>query len=138
MVWTKRFLFALLVLAGLYLFGDFRVNDVNVRDYLQKKVSLKQFSGLGEDISKALKPVYQSLKEGFKGETLPDQKLSGTPEKTEVLLDHLTESDQKKMQKLIEKNIFAEKKVENTKPESKPKQDSNPDPAKKQAAQSLE
>lgn len=90
---------------GLYLFGDFRVNDVNVRDYLQKKVSLKQFSGLGEEISKTLKPVYQRLTQGFKGDSLSGQELSEATEKTEILLDHLTESDQKKMQKLIEKNL---------------------------------
>ncbi len=105
MVWTKRFLFALAVLLGLYLFGDFRVNDVNVRDYLRQKVSLKQFSGLPEEVSKALKPLYQMLKESFKDDSQPDQKLSAVDEKTHDGLDNLTESDQKKMQKLIEKNM---------------------------------
>jgi len=35
----KVLFFGLFVFVGLYFFGDFRINDTNVKDYLQKHVT---------------------------------------------------------------------------------------------------
>lgn len=106
MRWIKRIIFVLLIFFGLYFFGNFRINDVNVRDYLRRLVPPQNFlvikRGVGE--------VWDALYRKFSG---TDEKEAAQTErlKTELfkkygkIEDKLTESDQKKMQKLLEKDV---------------------------------
>lgn len=103
MVWTKRALAVILAISGLYLFGDFRINDVNVRDYLHANISPQHVAVAKKELLAAWNTVYQMIDGRFKAQTAsPKPTQAVQPQKD---LDQISEFDQKRMQKLLEKHI---------------------------------
>lgn len=104
MIWTKRLFTLFAVVLGLYLFGDFRINDVNVRDYLHQHISPQNIAVAKTELSKALNTLYQMLDASFKNQTVakksPEKEASPAKE-----LDQISEFDQQKMKKLLEKHV---------------------------------
>lgn len=103
MTWTKRLLTLFFVVLGLYLFGDFRINDVNVRDFLRGQISPQNVKVVKAELSKAWATVYQIMSDGFKNQTVaPESPVQNNPEKD---LDQISDIDQLRMKKLLEKHV---------------------------------
>lgn len=92
MTWIKRLAFLASLFLGLYFFGDFRINDVHVRDTLQTWIPPETMM-LWKD--KAVKTVESTLKEHSLNS---DDKIQQKSEK----LDDIPEKDQKKFKNLME------------------------------------
>ena len=105
MVWTKRFFSIVMIILGLYLFGDFRINDVNVRDFLHQHIKPQNIAAIKEELLKALAPVYQMVEVSFKDQTTNNSTSVSQSQKPEKSMDQISEFDQKRMQKLLEKNL---------------------------------
>lgn len=122
MVWTKRLFAVILIIFGLYLFGDFRINDVNVRDYLRANISAQHVALVKRELLTAWATVYQMIDKGFKAQTVvPKATQASQPSKDQ---DQISEFDQKRMQKLLEKNL-SEKPAKNNKDAAKDRQASD-------------
>lgn len=113
MIWTKRLFSLVALVLGLYLFGDFRINDVNVRDYLHEHISAQNIAMAKTELSKAFATLYQMLDAGIKDQSVAKK----SPQKEAApakQLDQISEFDQQKMKKLLEKHVA-------DKPEAQPK-----------------
>ena len=91
--WTKRLVFLGSVFLGLYYFGDFRVNDVNVRDYLHTVVPPEQMDAGRDKAIKFAKILYQKIRDKIRGTQAVD------------LMDKISDKDQKKMMELLQANL---------------------------------
>src|SRR3989339_1241728 len=114
---AKYMFLGLLLFATLYFFGDFRVNDIHIRSYLQQHVTVdnilkakqncvKVVSALkrglalvGNEVHKMDNPQRQVVAD-FKLDTTQDLKAQ-----YDESLDSLTAKDRLEMRSLIEKNV---------------------------------
>lgn len=106
------------VLVGLYFFGDFRVNEVNVRDFLRQKITWQQIEsakvgvvqvyravkGLIEAVSPDGATPNASTNTGMTLGTIPttldtNKLMQGLP------LDQISAKDREKLKELITKTI---------------------------------
>lgn len=113
-----KFIRRILVLMGLfftlYFFGDFRVNDVNVRDFLQSKITLQQMKNFGRQaadlfqmLAELIRNKTAALGDGKSGST--DTSLTGQDASLDaaqkMIQDSLSDADRKKILKIFEQNI---------------------------------
>lgn len=117
MKWLKRLLFITVLFFGLYFFGDFRINEVNVRDYLQSKVSIENMQTAwkaASDMFRVIKNLYDGIaasSSGVDGNTdvtgggkvIPDQTQFNDAKK--MIQDRITEEDRKKIIKIFEEHL---------------------------------
>lgn len=89
--YVKRMVYATMAFLFLYYFGDFRINDVNVRDFLHSIVS-------PEELLNARVRVMSLFKNGVHemGQTLTGKASD---------LDQVSPSDQKKLLEVIKKSM---------------------------------
>lgn len=115
--WTVKLIklafWGTLIFFGLYFFGDFRVNEVNVRDYLQTKVTpetLGQFKNQAINLYETLKGLFAAPKKDETGKTKVINPLdsksskSGSP-KEGGPMEIISADDQEKLLKLLQKNL---------------------------------
>jgi hypothetical protein len=91
-----------LIFFGLYFFGDFRINEVNVRDYLQTQVTpekLAQIKNQATHLYETLKGLFEASKKDESGKTKMMNPLDGKPMET------ISPDDQEKLLKLLQKNL---------------------------------
>ena len=91
-----------LVFFGLYFFGNFRVNDVNVRDYLQTKVTPQTLTHLKDqavNLYQMLRQLWDHSQKNQSGEAAVTNPLNGKP------MESLSPSDQEKLIKILQKNL---------------------------------
>lgn len=91
-----------LIFFGLYFFGNFRVNEVNVRDYLQTKVTpetLNQLKNQAVNLYETLKNLTGTAKKDQAGTAKVINPLDGKPMET------ISPDDQEKLLKLLQKNL---------------------------------
>ena len=113
-----KFLWRLVFLIGLffslYFFGNFRINEVNVRDYLQSKITLQQMKDFGRRTADFFDMLAGLIRN--KSAELGDGKtgpVSGNPLSGDVSMedakkligDTLSEEDRKKILKIFEQNL---------------------------------
>lgn len=116
MKWLRRLLFLTSLFLGLYFFGDFRVNDVNVREFLQSKITMDQMKGWGRSAADFFQKLAELIRQ--KSDTLGDgQKQGGVPgldklsgpvsmdDAKKMIGENLSEEDRKKILKLFEKDL---------------------------------
>lgn len=81
---------------ALYFFGDFEINDVNVRDFLQRTITPEQLKSARAKVMGMGLKLYSSVN-------------SSGDQKPNAVLDKISEEDQKKMMDLIEQNLDPKK-----------------------------
>lgn len=92
--------FILLVLTGLYFFGNFRVNDVNVRDYLQQHLNPKKLMAYKDTAVK----IYRQSRLLFDSQTQMEGNVTSHPIEGQPL-ESLTPQDQKQLLKMLEDHL---------------------------------
>ena len=117
MIWTRRISIFLIVFAFLYVFGDFRINDVNVRDFLQSHISPKNVIVIKDEAVKAWGSVYQMIESTFKADY--SRKKQVDLSRTRKPQDKLTPQDKKQMLKLLRKNLEFDESIDEKKASSK-------------------
>lgn len=60
---VRAIFFLLFVTVGLYFFGDFRINDVNVKDYLQSRITAENFRKIKQQVLVVYKGVHKLIDE---------------------------------------------------------------------------
>lgn len=98
--------FLLLVLVGLYFFGDFKINDTHVKTWLHEKVTIQRLVLLKEQIVSA----YTKMRYIFSDQVeKPSAQSAVQNQTTEAgkLLEQISSQDQQKLLKLLEKNMEA-------------------------------
>lgn len=107
MKWIKRILFLVTLFFGLYFFGNFRINDTNVRDYLQQKIPPGKLvyyqNQLIEKLFSAFHTVNDTLSKGAKSSTSSASHIN--PKDYNKALDYLSGNDQKKLNNMLEKHL---------------------------------
>lgn len=105
--WTKRLFWAGSIFLGLYYFGDFQVNGVNVRDYLRGVVPPERMDAARATALSLAKAAYQKVDEKIDfGSQLKSLTGSATIPGAE-LMDQISEKDQEKMIELLKANLDA-------------------------------
>jgi len=96
--------FLFLVFVGLYFFGDFRLNDTNVKDYLQEKVTVEKIMKIKEAVTVAIQGKQKQSAPKPETKTQPkaleDAKtvFNGNP------LDQISKKDRTELLKIINNN----------------------------------
>jgi hypothetical protein len=80
----------------LYFLGDFEINDVNVRDFLQSVITPEQLQAARLKVMGMGKTIYSKVN-------------AGDSQKQNAVLDQLSEDDKQKMMELIEQNLDPKK-----------------------------
>lgn len=96
----KLLFFAFLVLVGLYFFGDFRINDTNIKNYLHEKITLRRLLALKEQMD----VIYAKIKFVFSDNPIPQPAAQNHAEAGKVS-EHISGQDQEKLLKLLKKNL---------------------------------
>lgn len=107
-----RFFFLVGIFFTLYFFGNFRINDVNVRDFLQSKITIQQMKDFGrrtadffEMLAGMIRTKSEHLTDGKSGKTdTPSQDISLDDAK-KMIGDTLSEEDRKKILKIFEQDL---------------------------------
>lgn len=92
----KRMIYVGMAFFYLYFLGDFEINDVNVRDFLQSVITPEQLQAA-------------RLKAMGMGKTIYSKVNAADSEKQDAALDKLSEEDKQKMMDLIEQNLDPKK-----------------------------
>lgn len=106
MTWIKRLLFCLCVFLGLYFFGDFRINDVNVRTQLRAWVPPEIVMFWQKKALEAGVNAYDAVKNTLREDSLNSNQKTQQDNKP---IDEISVEDAKKLKDLMEK-ISTEKK----------------------------
>lgn len=97
--WVKRAFYVSSLFLGLYYFGDFRINNVNVRDTLQSWIPPERMNSWRaraiEKTASVVKKAYDKI----------DEKYLHGDNVTVESLDKISVDDQKKMVDLLKSNI---------------------------------
>ncbi|MBF0105341.1 MAG: hypothetical protein HQM16_08450 [Deltaproteobacteria bacterium] len=108
--YIKILFFLTCVFFGLYFFGDFRINDTNVRDFLRSKVTpenIRLVKTQALELYGAVQNFTKTKKEtqdmNLKIEKALGQSVEGLP------LDKITEADREKLIKIINDNLNTQK-----------------------------
>lgn len=106
---AKYLFIATLVFSGLYFFGDFRINDTNVREYLHKNVTWDRATAIKNEFTSWYRFAKRLLesdseeesdsKESTKKPTTTDKNKNAAP------MDELTGKDHKKLMNFLKDNI---------------------------------
>lgn len=105
MKWISRIIAILLIFLGLYFFGDFEINRVNVKAKLQAWIPPQKMGQIFKDVGNAIANGFGTIQE-----TLSED--SGTkapkiqPQNAE--LDKISEQDQESMKKLLREIVIKE------------------------------
>ncbi len=83
----KSIFWGLVIFIGLYLFGDFNLNGVNVRDYLRQRVTWQSVVAI-----KDLSVDFVSAVQGVLEKTAQESQANSGPNKNQVPLQGLTDS----------------------------------------------
>jgi len=99
MTWIKRLIFCALVFLGLYFFGDFRINDVNVRQQLRTWVPEETIFFWRDKAVDATQSAYQAVRNTLNADS------PSSPEKIQQQnkpSDEISVEDAKKLKNLIQ------------------------------------
>ena len=103
----------LFVLVGLYFFGNFRINDTNIRDFLQTKITMQNIRIVKNEASQFYK-MLKLLYENMAGEKAASNKAGDADQIknpfSSVPLDNLSSKDRKQMLKLLQDIQHTDKK----------------------------
>lgn len=92
----KRIAYAIMAFFALYFFGDFEINDVNVRDFLQGAITPEELQAARLKLMGMSKSIYSKVN-------------TDDSQKQSMALDKLSEEDKQKMMDLIEQNLDPQK-----------------------------
>lgn len=100
--------FVLLVLVGLYFFGDFTINNTHVKTWLHEKITIQRLVLLKEQlVNVCTKTRYIFSDQVEKPSAQPAVQNQAT--ETGKLLDQISNQDQQKLLKLLQKNLEPKK-----------------------------
>lgn len=111
---SKYLFFALLIFIGLYFFGDFEINDVNVRAYLQQKVTVEKVNQFKNNSFHFMKKVGMLFDDTHKYPSTqiiqPEarttvQKMDISSDFFKKPLDKISEQDQRKLMQMLQTEI---------------------------------
>lgn len=111
----KLVFFLTFVLVGLYFFGDFRINEVNVKNYLQKHITTQNITSVKNQVVhfyEVIARLFQETKKMTEGQgmaqtlktSVPSQKKATTPESL-IPMDKLSKDDRKLMKDLLKQHL---------------------------------
>ncbi len=112
-----RYLFiGVLVFVFLYYFGDIRINDLNIRDYLQKTVTLQNLIIVKKKCGKIYYAIESITKSKSSKTKVIQPKVSKVPDLTRLAdkkttpskagkLDALTYKDREKLRNLLQQHL---------------------------------
>lgn len=101
--------FVTLVFVGLYFFGNFRINDTNVRDFLQKNITVSRLNIVKDGavgLYYSVVSLFQSAKES---KSTPITNKNQTKSQTKLIdtksVDQLTRKDRHQLKSLLKENL---------------------------------
>jgi|APSaa5957512622_1039677.scaffolds.fasta_scaffold298211_1 hypothetical protein len=114
--YLRYLFFSLVIFVGLYFFGNFTVNGVNVRDYLRQKVTWNQIIDAKDKTVKVYKAVDQFVTEVNFDERaeevvktskpiLPESKKVSKKKVSNLPMENISKKDQEKLLKLLKDNV---------------------------------
>ena len=114
--YLRYLFFSLVIFVGLYFFGNFTVNGVNVRDYLLQKVTWNQIIDAKDKTVKVYKAVDQFVTEVNFDERaeevvktskpiLPESKKVSKKKVSNLPMENISKKDQEKLLKLLKDNV---------------------------------
>lgn len=106
MTWIKRLIFCFCVFLGLYFYGDFRINDVNVRTQLRTWVPPEIVAFWQKKALRATTNAYEAIQNTLR-EDSPNSVQKTQQDNT--VHDEISVEDAKKLKDLMDK-ISTEKK----------------------------
>jgi hypothetical protein len=104
----------LVIFFGLYFFGDFRINDVNVRDFLQSTITPAQLVVIKDKALSAFKSILARLTKVSVDVDGDGKESAISAEKAGEMLKNLDPKDQEKVLELLKKNMDVESALEAT------------------------
>jgi hypothetical protein len=105
MKFIRRILILMGLFFALYFFGDFRVNDVNVRDYLQSKITLQQMKDFGRKAADVFQMLADLIRHKTGTPTTPVGQDISMDAAKKLVQDSISEEDRKKILKIFEENV---------------------------------
>lgn len=100
MTWIKRIIFCFCLFMGLYFYGDFRINDVNVRDQLRIWVPPSTVMFWKAKALDASANAYQAVKTTLADDSLNSQQKTQQDNKPS---EEISAEDAKKLKDLMDK-----------------------------------
>lgn len=103
---VKFVFFMTLIIVGLYFFGDFRINDTNVRDFLQRTLRVERVRAVRNAASRVFRGLAGLFDAAEKtAGRRSDKPVSGSRPSRYKQIDQLTRKDRRQLKKLIEENV---------------------------------
>lgn len=117
---VKLCFFLMLIFVGLYFFGDFRINDTNVKNFLQSNITVTKIKAVQQELSGVYHTflrLYKELssttekdsKQTSPSELIKDIKVNDLPLK-DIQLDKITPKDREKLLNILKENLKSQNK----------------------------